>query len=207
MLLVGLTGGIGAGKSTVAELLRERGAVVIDADDAGRVVVEPGKPALRALVEHFGDGILNPDGSLDRPALADLAFASEESKAVLNGITWPAMREEIQRQIDAAPPDSVVVCDAALLLESDFAKQFMRDVVIVVEAPIDVRLDRLVLRGLRPEDAARRLATQMTDDERRAHATHVIENDGDLADLEPRVDALWKELRAIAAAKWAGNQE
>ena len=207
MLLVGLTGGIGAGKSTVAELLRERGAVVIDADDAGRVVVEPGKPALRALVEHFGDGILNPDGSLDRAALADLAFANEESKAVLNGITWPAMRDEIQRQIDAAPPDSVVVCDAALLLESDFAKQFMRDVVIVVEAPIDVRLDRLVLRGLRPEDAARRLATQMTDDERRAHATHVIENDGDLADLEPRVDALWKELRAIAAAKWAGNQE
>jgi dephospho-CoA kinase len=201
MLLVGLTGGIGAGKSTVAELLRRRGAVIIDADDTGRTVVERGTPALAALAQHFGDGILQPDGSLDRAALADLAFATDESKAVLNGVTWPAMREEIQRQIDAAPPDSVVICDAALLLESDFAKQFMRDVVIVVEAPIDDRLDRLVLRGLRPEDAARRLATQMTDDERREHATHVIVNDGDLRDLEPKVDALWKELLAIAASK------
>jgi dephospho-CoA kinase len=204
MLLVGLTGGIGAGKSTVAELLRERGAVVIDADEAGRTVVEPGKPALAALAEHFGQGILQPDGSLNRSALADLAFATEDTKAILNGITWPAMREETQRQIDAAPPDAIVVCDAALLLESDFAKQFMRDVVIVVEAPIDVRLDRLVLRGLRPDDAARRLAAQMTDDERREHATHVIENDGDLAALGPLVDELWSELQAIAATR---NQE
>lgn len=201
MLLVGLTGGIGAGKSTVAELLRERGAVVIDADEAGRTVVEPGKPALAALAEHFGQGIVQPDGSLNRPALADLAFATEDTKAILNGITWPAMREEIQRQIDAAPPDAIVVCDAALLLESDFARQFMRDVVIVVEAPIDVRLDRLVLRGLRPDDAARRLAAQMTDDERREHATHVIENDGDLAALGPLVDELWSELQAIAATR------
>jgi dephospho-CoA kinase len=207
MLLVGLTGGIGAGKSTVAELLRQRGAVIIDADDAGRAVVEPGKPALAALVQHFGEGILQPDGSLDRAALADLAFASDESKAVLNGITWPAMREEIQRQIDDAPPDSVVVCDAALLLESDFAKQFMRDVVIIVEAPIDLRLDRLVARGMRPADAARRLATQMSDEERREHATHLIENDGDLADLVPQVDALWAELQAMAATRTTAASE
>ncbi len=201
MLLVGLTGGIGAGKSTVAQLLRERGAVVVDADEAGRTVVEPGKPALAALAEHFGDGILQPDGSLNRAALADLAFADDESTAVLNGITWPAMRDEIQRQVDAAPADSVVVCDAAILLESDFARQFMRDVVIVVEAPMDARIDRLVARGLRPEDAARRLAAQMSDEERRKYATHVIDNGGSPADLVPQVDALWAELQAIAVSK------
>jgi dephospho-CoA kinase len=201
MLLVGLTGGIGAGKSTVAELLRQRGAVIIDADQAGRTVVEPGRPALAALVQHFGDGILQPDGSLDRPALADLAFATDESTAVLNGITWPAMRDEIQRQVDEAPPDAVVVCDAAILLESDFAEQFMRDVVIVVEAPMDARIDRLVARGLRPEDAARRLAAQMTDEERRTYATHVVDNDGDPEDLVPQVDALWAELQSLAATR------
>ncbi len=201
MLLVGLTGGIGAGKSTVAQLLRERGAVVVDADEAGRTVVEPGKPALAALAEHFGDGILQPDGSLNRAALADLAFADDESTAVLNGITWPAMRDEIQRQVDAAPADSVVVCDAAILLESDFARQFMRDVVIVVEAPMDARIDRLVARGLRPEDAARRLAAQMSDEERRKYATHVIDNGGSPADLVPQVDSLWAELQAIAVSK------
>jgi dephospho-CoA kinase len=201
MLLVGLTGGIGAGKSTVAELLRQRGAVIIDADEAGRTVVEPGTPALAALVQHFGDGILQPDGSLDRPALADLAFATDESTAVLNGITWPAMRDEIQRQVDEAPPDAVVVCDAAILLESDFAEQFMRDVVIVVEAPMDARIDRLVARGLRPEDAARRLAAQMTDEERRTHATHVVDNGGDPEDLVPQVDALWAELQSRATTR------
>ena len=201
MLLAGLTGGIGAGKTTVAELLRERGAVLIDADEAGRTVVQPGRPALRALVEHFGEGILDPGGTLNRSALADLAFATDESKAVLNGITWPAMREEIQRQVDEAPPDAVVICDAAVLLESDFAKQFMRDVVIVVEAPMDARIDRLVARGLRPEDAARRLAAQMSDEERRAYATHLIDNSGDRADLVPQVDALWAELRALAGSR------
>lgn len=198
MLLVGLTGGIGAGKSTVAGLLRERGAVIIDADEAGRTVVEPGTPALAALAARFGTGILRPDGSLDRPALADLAFAGDEEKAALNAITWPAMRDEIQRQVDAAPLDAVVICDAAVLLESDFAEQFMRDVVIVVEAPLDARIDRLVARGLRPEDAARRLAAQMSDEERRSHATHLIDNGGDPEDLVPQVDALWSELRALA---------
>jgi dephospho-CoA kinase len=194
MLLVGLTGGIGAGKSTVASLLEERGAVVVDADEAARAVVEPGRPALRALAERFGGGIVRADGSLDRPALADLAFATDDAKADLNAITWPAIAEEIQRQIDAAAPDAIVVCDAALLLESDFAEQFRRGVVIAVEAPIDVRLDRLVRRGLRPDDAARRLAAQMTDDERREHATHVIDNGGDVDALVPQVDALWADL-------------
>ena len=207
MLLVGLTGGIGAGKSTVAGLLRDRGAIVIDADEAGRTVVEPGRPALRALAEHFGEGVLNPDGTLNRAALADLAFATDESKAVLNGITWPAMRDELERQVDEAPADAIVVCDAAVLLESDFAEQFKRDVVIVVEAPMDARIDRLVARGLRPDDAARRLAAQMSDDERRVHATHLIDNGGDPAALVPQVDRLWAELRSIAAAKTADGQE
>ena len=169
-MLVGLTGGIGSGKSTVAELLVERGAVLVDADLIARAIVEPGRPALRALVERFGDGILQPDGSLHRQALADLAFATDEGKQALDDITWPAIREEMQRQVDEAPPGAVVVVDAALLLESAFGLEGGYEQVVVVEAPIDVRLDRLEARGLRRDDAARRIAAQLSDEERREHA-------------------------------------
>ena len=194
MVLVGLTGGIGAGKSTAAELLVERGAVLIDADVIAREIVEPGRPALAALVERFGDGILQPDGSLDRAAVADLAFASDEGRQALNGITWPAIQEEVQRRIDAAPDDAVVVLDAALLLESSVGRSRVYDQVVVVEAPLDDRLDRLEARGLRRDDAARRIAAQMSDADRREHATWVLDNGGDVATFRSQVDALWKGL-------------
>ena len=196
MVLVGLTGGIGSGKSTVDELLVRRGAVLVDADVIAREIVEPGRPALGALVDRFGGAILQADGSLDRQALADLAFSTDEGKQALNDITWPAIRDEMQRQVDAAPDDCVVVVDAALLLESSFGLEGGYEQVVVVEAPIDVRLDRLEARGLRRDDAARRIAAQMSDEERREHATFVIDNAGSVDDLEPQIDALWTMLTA-----------
>jgi dephospho-CoA kinase len=195
--LVGLTGGIGSGKSTVADLLRAKGAVVIDADAVARLVVEPGRPALAALAERFGSGILLPDGGLDRPGLAAIAFADDESRAALDAITWPAIADEFGRQIAESPPDAVVVCDVALLVESEWARNRPYRAIVVVEAPIDVRLDRLESRGLRRADAEQRMAAQVTDDERRAVATHVIDNGGDLASLQRQVDALWPELLAL----------
>ena len=196
MVVVGLTGGIGAGKSTVATLLSQRGAVLVDADVIARWVVDPGKPALAALAERFGPGVIRDDGTLDRQALADLAFASEDGTRALNDITWPAISAEMRRQVDAAPPDAVVVVDAALLLESTFGLSGGYDALVVVEAPVDVRLDRLEQRGLQRDDAARRIAAQMSDEDRRESATYIIDNGGSPEALAAQVDALWDELCA-----------
>jgi dephospho-CoA kinase len=199
VLLVGLTGGIGAGKSTVAELLTERGAVVIDSDLLARRVVEPGQPALAALVERFGEGILAADGTLDRAGLAKVAFADDESRQALESITHPAIGELFLQAMSEAPADGIVVNDVPLLVESGQASNRGYAAVIVVEAPREVRLDRLVERGLTREDAAARMEAQATDGERRAVATHVLDNGGTRADLEAQVDALWQELLALAA--------
>ena len=196
MLLLGLTGGIGSGKSTVAGLLRAKGAVVVDADEVARAVVEPGAPALVALVARFGAGILGPDGRLDRAALAAVAFVDDESSEALNNITWPAIGEEFERRIAAAPADAVVVCDVPMLVESKKASERPYAAIVVVEAPIDVRLDRLEARGLSRDDALRRMAAQASDDERRAVATHVLDNGGDRNSLARQVDDLWDDLRA-----------
>ncbi len=197
MLLVGLTGGIGSGKSTVAELLRAKGAVVVDADQVARAVVEPGEPALAALVERFGPGILDADGGLDRPALAAVAFADDESRKALGAITWPAIGVEFERQIGVAPADSVVVCDIPLLVESKAARDRPYRAILVVEAPIDVRLARLEVRGVPRPDAEQRMAAQATDDERREVATHVLDNAGDLAALSAQVDTVWADLERL----------
>lgn len=194
MVLVGLTGGIGAGKSTVAALLRERGAVLVDADLIARQIVEPGRATLAALVERFGPEILQADRTLNRQVLADLAFADDQGKAALNAITWPAIADEMRREVDAAPSGAVIVVDAALLLEAGFGLSGQYEQVIVVEAPIDDRLDRLELRGLRRDDAARRIAAQMSDEERREYATFVVDNGGSIDELAPQIDALWAEL-------------
>jgi dephospho-CoA kinase len=192
--MVGLTGGIGSGKSTVAELLAARGAYIVDADAGARSVVEPGSPALEKLVERFGPEILDADGRLDRPALGRLAFVDEQSRKDLEAITHPAINQEFLARMQAAPPDSVVVCDIPLLVESPQAQARGYPVVIVVEAPRELRLDRLEKRGVPRADAEARMAAQATDEQRRAIATHVIDNSGSRADLEPQVDAVWADL-------------
>jgi len=193
-LLVGLTGGIGAGKSTVAELLAARGAVVVDADQVARAVVEPGQPALAKLVERFGDGIVDDDGRLDRAALAKVAFAEDESRRDLEGITHPAINEEFTRRVAEAPSDAIVVLDVPLLAESEQARKRPYQTVIVVEAPRDVRLARLEARGVDRADAEARMGAQADDEERRKLATYVVDNGGDRAALEHRIDEIWSDL-------------
>ena len=194
MVAVALTGGIGSGKSTVAALLVQRGAVLVDADAIAREVVEPGQPTLAALVDRFGPQILDRDGRLDRPALAAVAFADDAARADLDAITHPAINDEFTRRLRDAPRDAVVICDVPLLAESAQARGRGYPLVIVVEAPEAVRLARLEQRGIPRADAERRIAAQASDAERRALATHVIDNGGDLDTLERQVDAVWADL-------------
>jgi len=200
VLLVGLTGGIGSGKSTVAELLAARGAWIIDADALARAVVEPGTPALAQLVERFGPEILDAEGRLDRPALGRIAFADEQSRKDLEGITHPAINQEFMRRVVEAPKGAIVVCDVPLLVESTHAASRGYQVVLVVEAPREVRLERLEERGVPWKDAEARMAAQASDEERRAVATHVIDNSGDRAALEHQMDAIWADLLERDAA-------
>jgi dephospho-CoA kinase len=192
--LVGLTGGIGSGKSTVASLLRAKGATVVDADQVARAVVEPGEPALAKLVERFGEEVLDAHGHLDRPKLAAIAFSDEDGRKALGEITWPAIGEEFERQIREAPDDTIVICDVPLLVESKAAAARPYMAVLVVEAPLDLRLDRLEIRGVPRDDAERRMAAQASDDERREVATHLIDNGGDLESLSRQVDDVWADL-------------
>jgi dephospho-CoA kinase len=194
MVMAALTGGIGSGKSTVAEMLARRGAMLVDADAIAREVVEPGTAALAALVERFGSEILAGDGTLDRAALARVAFADDESRAALEAITHPAINEEFTRRLHHPPDDAIVICDVPLLVESTQARARGYELVIVVEAPRDVRLQRLEGRGVPRDDAERRMAAQASDEERRAMATYLIDNGGDLAALEAQVDAVWHDL-------------
>jgi dephospho-CoA kinase len=200
MVLVGLTGGIGAGKSTVAERLRIRGAVIIDADEVARAVVEPGEPAFDALVERFGSDIIGPDGRLDRAALAKRAFADDAARTALDEITHPAIATEFTRRMMRAPADAIVVCDVPLLVESDSAATRGYEAVIVVEAPRETRLERLGQRGVDRADAEARMAAQATDAQRREVATYVIDNAGDPATLDAQVDEVWADLERRRAA-------
>jgi len=195
LLLVGLTGGIGAGKSTVAELLAARGAVIIDADQVARAVVEPGQPALKKLVERFGESILDPDGRLERGALAKLVFGDDEARRDLEAITHPAINDEFSRRVVEAPSDAIVVLDVPLLAESEQARKRPYQTVIVVEAPRNVRLERLEARGVDRADAEARMAAQAGDEERRKIATHVVDNARDRADLERQIDEVWADLQ------------
>lgn len=194
MLVVGLTGGIGVGKTTVARALQRRGAVVVDCDGLGRLVVEPGGLAYDGVVARFGPGVVRDDGAIDRPALAAIVFNDPAALADLNAITHPAIDTEIARAIAAAPEGAVVVLDMAVLVETSLGKG-QYDVVVVVEAPLEVRLVRLAGRGMAPDDARARIATQATDAQRRAVADLLVDNGGDEAELERNVDHLWVALR------------
>ncbi len=201
MVVVGLTGGIGSGKSTVGRLLVERGAVLVDADQVARQVVEPGEPTLAALVRRFGEGVLGADRALDRAALAAIAFSDDQAREDLNRITHPAIHEEMLRQVAAADPGAVVVMDVPLLAESG-RERYALDGVIVVDLPVELAVSRLVAtRGYTEEEAGARLAAQATREERRRIADVVVDNSGDLAHLRSEVDRVWVWIGTLAAGR------
>ena len=199
---VGLTGGVGSGKSTVSARLAELGAVVIDADAIAREVVEPGTPGLAAVAERFGPDVLDADGRLDRPAVAAIVFNDEAARADLNAIVHPLVGARTAELMAAAGPDDIVVYDVPLLVESNMAAGF--EVVVVVETAPDLRIARLEQRGMPEADARSRMAIQATDEERRAVATEVIENNGTREQLITEVDALWERLNARRDAAQPG---
>lgn len=193
MKRLGLTGGIGSGKSTVARMLAERGAVVVDADEIARELVEPGGGALAELVTEFGPRILQADGSLSRGELAALAFSDPRATERLNAIMHPLIRAEAQRRINEEPHAEVVVYDMPLLVET--AQEDLVDVVVVVDVPEAVQLDRAVRqRGLDEADVQRRMAVQASRAERLARADVVIDNSGGLPQTHEQVDQLWDRL-------------
>lgn len=195
MRRVGLTGGIAAGKSLVSQLLRDHGAVVIDADQLAREVVAKGTPGLDAVVREFGEAVLAPDGELDRPAMARLVFADEDARRRLEAIVHPLVFQRILELEAAAPDDAVVVHDIPLLAESGRAGTF--DAVLVVDAPAEVQVDRMVrLRGWTEDEARARIAAQASRQDRLAVATHVIDNTGTVEDLRDRVEEVFEELRS-----------
>lgn len=197
MLRVGLTGGMGAGKSAVASLLVKRGAVIIDLDLIGRQALEPGQPGLAEVVELFGTDVLQEDGSLDRAKMAAQVFSDPEARGKIEKITWAAMARGGQTIVAQAQEDqgdqAIIVTDAPILFETHMERNLIG--VIVVEAPIDLRIERLKEgRGVDEEDARRRIALQTSDEARRAGARWLVPNDGDLDALSAKVDAVWDEL-------------
>jgi dephospho-CoA kinase len=194
MLLVGLTGGIGAGKSTVAAMLQRRGATVIDADDLARRAVRTGTPAFERIVEVFGDEVVAADGELDRAALAAIVFADQERRRELERITHPEVARLLR---DALEPlretDDVVVYASPLMVESGMSDAC--DVLVVVAAPAEEQLRRVgAQRGLAESDVRARMAAQASDDERAAEADVILDNGGTLEELEAQVDHLWRDL-------------
>ncbi len=198
MLSVGLTGGIGSGKSSVAQRFARLGAVIVDSDLIARQIVEPGQPALDEIAHRFSEGVIRADGTLDRLGLAAVVFNDSQALADLNAIMHPKIAARSAQIVDEAPEDAVVVHDSPLLVEQDLADSF--DVVVVVDCPDDIRLDRLVnLRGMAPDDAVARMAAQAGRDERLAVADYVIENSGSEDQLQQQTDAVWADLVEAAA--------
>ena len=192
---VGLTGGVASGKSTVAAILAELGAVVVDADLLAREVVAPGTPGLAAVVAEFGDGVLAADGSLDRPALGAVVFADEAARRRLEAIVHPLVRARGRELEEAAPPGAVVVHDIPLLAETGQAAGF--DAVVVVDVPVETQVERMVAqRGMSREDAEARIAAQATREQRLAVATYVVDNTGTREDLRDRVTEVFEKLTA-----------
>jgi dephospho-CoA kinase len=201
LLRVGLTGGIGSGKSEVSRRLAARGAVIIDADVAARAVVAPGTPGLARVAEAFGAGVLGPDGALDRERLGAIVFSDPASRARLNAIVHPLVGQWMgaaeRAAVDDASGDLIVVHDVPLLAEGGRAGDF--DLVIVVDVPPELQLERLVSqRGMATDQARARIASQASREQRLAAADIVIENSGTLDDLDRRIDEVWADLRRRA---------
>lgn len=198
MLKVGLTGGIGAGKSEVSRLLVSYGAVLVDSDKIAREVVEPGTPGLDAVVEAFGPGVLTAEGRLDRQKLGALVFSDSDRLATLNAIVHPLVRARSLELESAAGEDDIVVHDVPLLVENGLTGLY--DTVVVVDASPETQLDRLVrVRGMAESEARSRMAAQATRERRTAAADLVIDNDGPMEKLEPQVREVWRRLVERAA--------
>lgn len=196
---VGLTGGIGSGKSEVSRLLAGHGALVVDSDVLAREAVAPGSPGLAAVVAEFGDAVLGPDGSLDRQALSRVVFADPARRAALEGIVHPYVRRRSAEIAGATAPGTVVVHDVPLLVEAGLADRY--DLVVVVDVREETQVGRLTaLRGMSVQEARARLAAQASRAARLAAADLVVDNDGSLEELRRRVDALWAELSRRAAS-------
>jgi dephospho-CoA kinase len=194
VLIIGLTGGIGSGKSTVAGMLQRKGAVVIDCDALGREVIAPGGRAEAAVLAEFGPDIAGSDGHIARALLARAVFGRPEALGRLTSISHPAINEEIGSRLDQLAADAVVVLDMAILVESNLGRLAdgrSYSHVVVVEAPIETRVERAVARGMNEADVRARIASQASDDQRRDVADAVVANDGDLTVLGVRVDDLW----------------
>ena len=200
MLLVGLTGGIGSGKSTVARLLERRGAVVIDADQLAREAVARGTSAFDRVVDTFGRGVLKPDGDLDRVRLAAIIFSDPERRAALEAIVHPEVARRFGERVEELRDSGrVVVYVSPLLVELGLAPAF--DVVVIVTASPHLRVSRVASdRGLSPDDVRARMAAQAADEQRMEVADVLVDNDGSLADLEPQIDRLWSDLEERARA-------
>jgi dephospho-CoA kinase len=203
MLRVGLTGGIGSGKTEVSRRLAAQGAVIIDADLIAREVVAPGTDGLAEIERAFGVGVLGPDGALDRAGLGDIVFADPQKLATLNAIVHPRVAARMHELEEAAGPAAVVVHDVPLIAENGLGGAY--DVVVVVDVPPRAQVDRLVrLRGMTEEQVAARMAAQAGRDERLGIAGMVVDNSGSLAELDRQVGELWAELRRRAQAQLAG---
>ena len=201
-VIFGITGGIATGKSTVSAMLRERGAIIVDADFWAREVVKPGSEGLEAIRKQFGDDYLHPDGTLNREKLASLVFSDEEARKRLNAITHPLIRQKMDEQVREAleaDPRAIVVMDIPLLIESMVQEGERRvDKVILVYVPKPVQLERLMRRnGLSREEAEKRIQAQMPIDEKRPYADFIIDNSGSLDQTEEQVEQLMDKLRAL----------
>jgi dephospho-CoA kinase len=198
MFLIGLTGGIASGKSTVGRRLVELGAVLVDADVLAREVVEPGTPGLADIAALFGPAVITPDGALDRPALGAIIFSDPQKREQLNAITHPAIWKRAQKLFDAAiaaDPNAVIVYDVPLLAEAAVNRPMKFDVIVVVQADAATRIERMVsLRGMSRDEAESRIRSQIPDDERLAMADVVIDSNGALDQTIDQVDAFWKSL-------------
>lgn len=203
MFLIGLTGGIGSGKSTVAKRFIELGAVHIDADVLAREVVAPGTAGLDAIRAEFGDEVIDETGALNRPALGAIVFRDPEKLAALNAITHPAVwarTRELITEAESADPDAVVLYDVPLLVEGSNARQLNFDLIVVVQADEAIRVERLAAnRGMAEEEAIRRIRSQATDAERAAVADVVIDNNGSFDQTTAQVDAVWQNVRSRSA--------
>ncbi|MDP9416391.1 MAG: dephospho-CoA kinase [Actinomycetota bacterium] len=199
MLQVGLTGGIGAGKSTVSALLAARGAVVIDADSLAREVVARGTEGWRQVVAEFGPDVVGEDGALDRAALGRVVFSDPVRRTALNRIVHPLVRARSDEIVASLPPDSVVVHDIPLLAENGLAARF--DLVVVVDVPVELQVERLLARGLPEQEARMRIAAQAAREERRAIADVVLDNSGSRDDLVRQVEDLWRRIDELLTGR------